>query len=306
VAWGGALSDRFESPPQAPSQGGEASPARRLRDLVEPIAGCVYFAPEAHAAFEQLGLGYLPGYFCSRSAPLGKAPAEVVAAVFAGFEPAMVARSLREGWARTDPEAVLEARMQAAQLALRRLLGDDPGALGRPTEIMRQATAEAPAEGRPLFAALRALPWPTDSHGSLWRAADLVREHRGDSHTMAWAARGFDGCEIALLTEAWYGLPPRTFVRTRGFSSDQIDAAQARLAARGLMDDTGAITDEGRRVRDAIEDATDLAEQPLLDAIHDRFDELCALLEPIAAAVRDGGGYPVPEQTLERPPRATH
>jgi Helix-turn-helix family len=38
------------------------STARRLRDLVEPIAANVYFAPEAYAAYEALGVtGFGPG-----------------------------------------------------------------------------------------------------------------------------------------------------------------------------------------------------------------------------------------------------
>ena len=52
--------------------------SRRLRDLVEPIAANVYFAKEAQEAYGELGLGYIPGYFCSRSACMGAVPGEVV------------------------------------------------------------------------------------------------------------------------------------------------------------------------------------------------------------------------------------
>ena len=55
--------------------------ARRLRDLVEPIAAAVYFAPEAQSRYEALGLNYFEGYFCSRSAGLGAAPWRVLATV---------------------------------------------------------------------------------------------------------------------------------------------------------------------------------------------------------------------------------
>ena len=53
--------------------------ARRLRDLAEPIGANVYFAPEAHAAYEAAGLipprqepgqrraPLAPSYFASRS-----------------------------------------------------------------------------------------------------------------------------------------------------------------------------------------------------------------------------------------------
>jgi hypothetical protein len=43
--------------------------------------------------------------------------------------------------------------------------------------------------------------------GDLWRAADLVREHRGDSHVITWAVGGVDAVEVLLLTEQWWGSP---------------------------------------------------------------------------------------------------
>ena len=68
--------------------------ARRLRDLAEPIGANVYFAPEAYAAYEAVGLippprvpgqgraPLAPSYFASRGACLGHPPGEVVAAAF--------------------------------------------------------------------------------------------------------------------------------------------------------------------------------------------------------------------------------
>src|SRR6476619_4611373 len=71
--------------------------ARRLRDLAEPIGANVYFAPEAYAAYEAVGLippprvagerraPLAPSYFASRGACLGHPPGEVVAAAFGVF-----------------------------------------------------------------------------------------------------------------------------------------------------------------------------------------------------------------------------
>ena len=43
--------------------------ARKLRDLVEVVAASVYFLPEAHAAYKELGLpDFGPPYFASRGA----------------------------------------------------------------------------------------------------------------------------------------------------------------------------------------------------------------------------------------------
>ena len=47
--------------------------------------------------------------------------------------------------------------------------------------------------------------------GAMWRAADLVREHRGDSHVIAWAVGGADAVEVLLLTEQWWGYRPRAY-----------------------------------------------------------------------------------------------
>jgi hypothetical protein len=37
---------------------------------------------------------------------------------------------------------------------------------------------------------------PGSPMGDLWRAADLVREHRGDSHVISWAVGGADAVEV--------------------------------------------------------------------------------------------------------------
>jgi hypothetical protein len=34
----------------------------------------------------------------------------------------------------------------------------------------------------------------------------VVREHRGDSHDIAWAVSGGGAVEVLLLTEQWWGL----------------------------------------------------------------------------------------------------
>ena len=89
--------------------------ARRLRDLAEPIGANVYFAPEAHAAYEAAGLipprrepgqrraPLAPSYFASRGACLGHPAGEVVAAAFGVFEPEFVAESVRQAWSRHGP-----------------------------------------------------------------------------------------------------------------------------------------------------------------------------------------------------------
>lgn len=96
--------------------------------------------------------------------------------------------------------------------------------------------------------------------------------------------------EIGLLTERFIGLPPRSYVRTRAWTADQLDAAEAGLTARGWVDDTG-LTPEGLAAREAIEAATDLQMVPALEALGDDAEELFGLLQPWARAVVAAGGY---------------
>ena len=64
--------------------------ARKMWRTLEPYHGLIYFAPEATAAYEALGVEGFRGYFASRAAPMGPVPAEVVIATFFNFNPEVV------------------------------------------------------------------------------------------------------------------------------------------------------------------------------------------------------------------------
>jgi hypothetical protein len=278
--------------------------ARHLRDLVEPIAAGVYFAQEARDAYADLGIkGFAPGYFCSRGGCLGKAPWTVICAAFGVFKPAIVETSVNEGWATLDAaaatvEQLLEARRRGAEGQLARLLGEPDRDVQRATEILRSLSDGIDPAGRMLFAGLSALPWPGTPWGDLWRAADLVREHRGDGHIAAWIGE-VDAVEINLLGELWWRMPLLTYAKTRGWSDEELNAGCARLEARGLVRD-GAFTPEGEALRADIEHATDRAEREVLARVGDRTDELFGLLTKWSAAIVDGGGYPADPGKLTR------
>lgn len=274
--------------------------SRRLRDAAEPLAANVYFAQEPRDAYAELGVrSYGAGYFCSRSACMGRLPGETVAATFGVFDPALVTRSVAKGWSITNPDDLLDARLRGATAALRRVIGDRPAGAERAVELLRRAMGDAPLPGRPIFAGLRSLGWPGEPVGDLWRAADLVREHRGDGHVAAWVSAGVDAVEITLLTELWWGIPVGSFTPTRGWSATAIEAGLARLRERRLVDGD-AFTPEGEALRASIEDATDRAEQDVVDALGDDADEVVAILEPLAAAVVASGGYPVHPAAVSR------
>ncbi len=189
---------------------------RRMFELVEPIGAIPYTADEPNEAMFALGFtNYWDTYFAGRSAPLGLAPAEVVDALFYNFAPGEVARHIPKVWRTTTPEAAIAARQMGCVKALRRILGDRVAAdaFARVAELLIKAATSAPFEGRPMYAALRAIPVPDDAVGRLFHAASLLREHRGDGHIAALMSEGVGGLEAHVLFALDIHMPADTFGR---------------------------------------------------------------------------------------------
>ncbi|MBV8160366.1 MAG: hypothetical protein JO265_05530 [Acidimicrobiia bacterium] len=273
--------------------------SRRLRDLVEPLAANVYFAPEAQERYKALGLSYIPSYFRSRSACMGDVVGEVVVATFGVFNPAIVLPAMEEG-GKVPVVDILEARQKGAVGGLTRILEGTPDGMARATDLLRGAGDACTSEGHSIYAGLRSLGFPGDPVGDFWRAADLLREHRGDSHIIAWTSHDVDAVEVTLLTELWWRLPLKSYVGTRGWSPEEIDAAIGRLVERGLVEGDG-FTKAGEDLRASIEEATDRQERRVVEALGDDADELLMALEPWSKAVVASGGYPSDPSSLTRP-----
>jgi hypothetical protein len=276
--------------------------ARRLRDLLEPVTGQVYFAPECHAAYEKLGFNGSPAeldgvalpdgpaYFTSRGSVMGQVPGHVVASAFAVFNPEAVIPSVAYGWTITDAPTICRARTEGATAQLVRILGEQPDGLGRVTELLRSMCAVLRPEGRPLFSGVWSQGPPGTPVGDMWWYGDQLREYRGDSHTIAWTGAGFDPIEIGLLTEAFWGMPLNSYIRTRAWSAEQIADATERLRSRGYLDGD-ALTTSGREAREAVEAHTDDQMSRAIDALGPHADELFASLERWGRAVIDAAGY---------------
>src|ERR1039458_2739083 len=161
--------------------------ARKMWRTLEPYHGIIYFTPHAAAAYAQLGIEGRDGYFASRAAPLGPVSAEVVIATFYNFHPGLVRHAIPGAWEKASPAQILEARLAAADLALREILGDriESDEVVRAAMLAEGAAPAAPIAGRPLFAAHAALAWPDPPHLALWHAITLLREFRGDGHIAA-------------------------------------------------------------------------------------------------------------------------
>ena len=276
--------------------------ARRLASALEPSIGQVIFSPEAHQEYVALGFGPStgtvagvarpdgPAYFGSRGSLLGQAPGELVAAAFGVFNPAIVVPCVDMAWGLTDAATIHAARERGARGQLARILGEAPEGADRALDLLARATAELRPEGRPLYAGASSYDQPEDTLTAIFFHGDLLREYRGDSHTAAWISAGFDATEIGLLTELYLGIALRSYVRSRVWSDEDLDAAVERLEARGLMADD-AFTDAGRAAREAVEVATDQQMRPAIEALGDDLDELVGILEPWGQAIREAGGY---------------
>lgn len=250
--------------------------------LLEPLHAVTYFAPEARSAFEEAGLrGFWRGYFGGRAAPLGAVGAAPVYATFFGFARPMVERALPEVWSMADPEAVLAARAAGARAALLGLLG--PVDVAEAADLCRTAAEAVEVVGRPLAAANAALAWPTDPLDVLWQAATVIREHRGDGHVAALVVAGLDGCE-SLIWRSALDNERRVLQPARGWTDQEWDEAEARLAARGWLDSAGRATDIAVAARDQVEESTDvLASGPWRALGAEGVARLAELLRPVSS-----------------------
>jgi hypothetical protein len=259
---------------------------------LEPYHGLIYFAPEATAAYEALGVTGFDGYFASRAAPMGAVPAEVVIATFFNFNPAVVHHALPAAWDVTTPAALLDARLTAASQALRRAAGDllDDPSVPRAAELARIAADGCTTAGRPLYAGHASLPWPEDPVLVLWHAITLLREFRGDGHIACLVEAGLDGID-ALVFHAASGEVPRAALQgTRHWDDAAWERAVERLGGRGWIQPDGSFTDDGAALRQQIEDRTDaLALAPWAGLGPDGCEELRALVRPLSKAIVAGG-----------------
>src|SRR4051812_19838577 len=214
------------------------SMARRMFELVEPIGVIPYSADEPNETMFALGFtNYWDTYFAGRAAPLGLAPAEVVDALFYNFAPGEVARHIPKVWRTTTPEAAIAARQVGCVKALRRILGDLVGSLAfaRAADLLLAAATSAPVEGRPMYAALRALPIPEEVVARRFHAASLRGEERGDGHIAALMIEGVGGVEAHVLLALDMGMPAADFGRVHRLPAAQLAAVIDGLRDRGLI-----------------------------------------------------------------------
>ena len=278
-------------------------PAQELARRYTAIHNLVYYCPEIRD-FAAAGIsGWWNAYFAYRSAPMGQVTAPVAVAAFYNFAPRMVAKAIPHAWSVMSAQQAIDLRSDCVDRALRRIF-DDQTQLGAAGDLARRAIDGVDPAGRPLYAGETSLPWPAEPHLVLWRACTLLREHRGDSHNIALAAAEVDGVECHVLMAGRGHGNKASILPIRGWTEAEWDAAVARLADRGWANEDGSLTDAGREQRAAIEAHTNrLVSQPVRRLGEDGVAQLCALLDPVVAALHERGDVPGtwPPPHLQRP-----
>jgi hypothetical protein len=267
--------------------------ARRLTRLLEPIHLVTYLSPEPDEEFLTLGVrNTWDCYFAGRAAPLGRTSAGVVHAVFYNFADGEVARHIPRVWDRVTPEAALAARERGSVAALRRILGDlaDTPGVARAAEAATRAAVSAPVEGRILYAALRTLPVPEEPVARLWHAATLLREHRGDGHIAALVTEGIGGTEAHVLHALSMDLPAEKYGRIHHLPAEQLADVICGMRDRGLIDDSGWLSDAGRECKARIEALTDALAAPAYAGLEPgEIEQLITDLTPLSTVLEAAG-----------------
>ncbi|MEM7341156.1 MAG: hypothetical protein AAF467_21050 [Actinomycetota bacterium] len=265
------------------------SVARRLRDAIEPIAMHPVWSRQTNEALERLGLNFFTGYVWGRAAALGEPAPGVVVSTFAVFEPSLMTGVYEAGRAACARDSLLATRFEATTASLAPVLaGEDVSVVaGR----LRAAALDLDRAGRPLYTGLADLPLSDDPVEMLWRCAEMIREHRGDSHIAACVAAGLDPVAMNVLTELWVGFPLGQYSGSRGWAPEAIDACVADLRAQGLLNGD-ALSADGHAVRAEIEDVTDRAQRQLVSRLGADVDGLIADLERWSARCVAADAFP--------------
>jgi len=219
-----------------------------------------------------------------------------VGACFFNFNPDLVRHAIPAAWDFAAPEALLAARVEAADNALRRGLGEllNSEGLAESAELARRAAVAAcdHQQGRPLFAAHAALPWPDTPHLVLWHAQTLLREFRGDGHIAALVLAGLSGLDANILHAASGEVSTKFLRGSRAWSDEQWNGGVERLRAEGLLapGEELSLAEPGQRLRQGIEDRTDEASVAAYAALgEDGCERLRELARPIRRAILDAG-----------------
>jgi len=246
--------------------------------------------PGAIARFGELGVPNGAGWLIAwRVAPLGGMSPAAVASTTYSIHPDVIAAVLNLIRSSTTSKDTMRVLNQSVAAGL-----DDvaPGLTNELAPLANDLWRGVDAVGgefRPLFAAHRAEPRPSDPALSAWRAANCLRELRGDVHWSICAAHDLDAVEVGLLHSVMvdsdeYG-GEEWIARSRGWDDVAIAHGWERLASKGWAVNQ-RLTDEGRAARHAIEQQTNELTSPAWIAVgEDSTRRFCEAIEVHESAI---------------------
>ena len=256
---------------------------------LEPVAGQVYFSPECHAAYAELGFSPSPGatktgvqlpdgpaYFTSRGSLLGQVPGEVVAAAFGVFNPEAVVPSVSSAGPRSTRRPSAPRARAARRPSWRAFSVPSPRGSGSATALLptpwrrcgRRASRSSPGSWASACRATRSATcgaWPTCCASTAATRTPRRGPRPGSMPPRSACSPSSTGASPCAATSA-----------PAAWSDDA--ARRGRGAARGAGPRQATVPSptEGRAVREAIEVATDAQCAVIVDALGDGSTSLSA------------------------------
>ncbi len=172
---------------------------RQAGAAIGEAIGIFMLHPETFAGSAALGYANpLTGYVAGRGGVLGEASGATVAAVFAVFEPTMLAALWDEGVAVRGATGASEVYwQQIAEFGRKYLAGAD--GLDRLAALGEKVIAASPTAGLPMFAGWRAMPLADDAPARALQVMHVLRELRGDVHFNALSLSGVTPVEAHMI-----------------------------------------------------------------------------------------------------------
>ncbi|MHB1089755.1 MAG: SCO6745 family protein [Ilumatobacteraceae bacterium] len=147
--------------------------------------------------------GYSNGYawyITGRGGVLGDVDADVVAAVFAFFNPRLV-REMWEAGTAVEGARRSGARFAAACAAWGRQRLQGIEGCDRFSELAERVVNSVDVGGLPLFAGWRSEPLPSDAEGRAYHLLHVMREWRGSVHVVAVLGGGLTPLQAILARD---------------------------------------------------------------------------------------------------------
>ncbi len=162
---------------------------RQACPIINDTGWAYYFTPETQAKGAELGLKGPMFYFAGRGGVLGDCDADVVAAAFGYFNPAVIRRAWESATAIRPAREIGRAHFECCADLGRQKLGGVAN-LAAFVEAADAVNRAAEPDGLALYAAFKAEPLASDLPGRAMQLVAILREFRGSAHLIAVRASG--------------------------------------------------------------------------------------------------------------------